>query len=81
MVASRRRDLVSLKSGYGYHSYNHFDLENGNARSRPSQPRLRFRDAVEATIDQNRAHHMKDLLLTSMDHEAMEKFRKRDEEV
>lgn len=81
MVASRRRDLVSLKSSYGHHSYHHADLENGDARLQNSHPRLRFRDAVEATIDQNRAHHMKDLLLSSMDHEAMEKFRKRDEEI
>ncbi|KAH7122668.1 hypothetical protein B0J11DRAFT_464667 [Dendryphion nanum] len=83
MVASRRRELVSARSDYGHYSYkyDHLDLENGNAQNKSLHPRLRFRDAIEATIDQNRAHQMKNLLLSSMDHEAMEKFRKKDEEI
>jgi hypothetical protein len=81
MVASRRRELISQGSNDGYNTYNHVDLENGNGHHTSSTPRMRFKDAVEATMDNKRAHEMKRKLLDSVDHKGLEKFRKSEKEV
>lgn len=81
MVASRRRELITQKSGVGYNRYDHVDLENGNAQNNTLRPRQRFRDAIETTIDQARGIEMKKKLLESVDREGLEQYRKSDEEV
>lgn len=80
MVAARHRQL-SYPQANGYNSYDHLDLENGNGHPRTPRPRQRFRDAIEATIENNRAEEFKTKLLESVDHGALEKFRKSNEEV
>lgn len=79
MVAGRHRELFRDQSSSDQKKYNHVDLENGNGA--PPQPRQRFRDAIDTTINQSRAREMKKLLIENFDHKALEKFRKSDEEV
>lgn len=78
MVGQRRRELNTPNE---YDRYDHVDLENGNGQHKSIHPRVRFRDAVEDTMDQKRAKELKKKLLGSMDYKGMEKFRKSDEEV
>lgn len=81
MVASRRHQLFRSQSGGEYNNYDNGDLESGNGGPHPSQPRQRFRDAIDATINRSRAQELKKQLLESVDHDTLEKFRKSDDEV
>jgi nucleosome binding factor SPN SPT16 subunit len=81
MVAGRRRELFSESAGQenAYNKYDHADIEAGHSTSKAG--RARFRDAIETTLSQNRAKEMKKTLLETVDRNALEKFRKSDEEV
>ncbi|KAF2868535.1 hypothetical protein BDV95DRAFT_131459 [Massariosphaeria phaeospora] len=81
MVASRHRQFQSQKSNSGYNKYDHADLENGNGQPHSSRPRQRFRDAIDATVNQHRAMELKRKLLENMDRNALEKYRKSDDEL
>jgi len=77
----RYRDLNGGGSGNGYNNYDHTDLESGNGENYTSRPRQRFRDAIETTMNQEHAKNLKKQLLDNVDHNALEKFRKSDDEV
>lgn len=81
MVAGRRRELFSESSGQdnAYNKYDHTDIETGHGADKAG--RARFRDAIETTLSHNRAKEMKKALLETVDRNALEKFRKSDEEV
>ncbi|PSN59916.1 hypothetical protein BS50DRAFT_222252 [Corynespora cassiicola Philippines] len=81
MVASRHRDLFRQQSANSYNKYDHTDLESGNGFNQGPRPRQRFRDAIETTVQKSRAQEMKKLLLESVDHKGLEKFRKSDGEL
>ncbi|ORX98187.1 hypothetical protein BCR34DRAFT_641257 [Clohesyomyces aquaticus] len=57
----------------------HRDIDGGNGNSHA--PRQRFRDIVSATIDRSHSSSMKKKLLESMDRNALEKYRKSDDEL
>ena len=80
MVASRHRELARNVSGRDQ-EYRHLDLESGNGSPRTAHPRTRFRDAVDATMNKQHAMELKKQLLENVDHNALEKFRKTDEEL
>jgi hypothetical protein len=80
MVSGRRQELLrNQSSGHGEHQ--HSDLESGNGFNNKPAPRQRFRDAIDATISKSRAQELKKALLDNVDHEALEKFRKSDDQV
>jgi len=81
MVAARRRELFSESSEQEnvYNKYDHADIETGHGTGKAG--RARFRDAIETTLSQNRAKEMKKTLLETVDRNALEKFRKSDEQV
>lgn len=81
MVASRHRELFCGSSGNGHDKHDHTDLEDGNGKNCSPHPRQRFRDAIETTTNQKHAKELKKQLLENVDCEALEKFRKSDEEV
>ncbi|KAF2678946.1 hypothetical protein K458DRAFT_347513 [Lentithecium fluviatile CBS 122367] len=81
MVASRHRELFRGSSGSGYDKRDHTDLESGNGENDTTRPRQRFRDAIETTMNQKHAMDLKKQLLENVDHKALEKFRKSDEEL
>jgi hypothetical protein len=81
MVAGRRAALLSptAEQENGYNKYDHMDIETGHGTGRDG--RGRFRDAIETTLSQNRAKNMKKTLLETVDRNALEKYRKNNEEV
>jgi hypothetical protein len=81
MVASRHRGLFQDRPDEGFESHHHTDLENGNGENYTSYPRQRFRDAIETTMNRKHARDLKKQLLETVDHKALEKFRKSDDEV
>lgn len=81
MVSSRNRDLFRRTSSRNEQQNGQFDVENGNPAPPKPHPRVRFRDAVESTMSQQHARELKQQLLENVDHNALEKFRKSDEEV
>ncbi|KAJ4353708.1 uncharacterized protein N0V89_005438 [Didymosphaeria variabile] len=81
MVASRRADLFRSTSGRDEQQYRYLDLENGNGQPHVPHPRQRFRDAVDATVSKQHAIDLKKQLLEDVDHNALEKFRKSDEDL
>ncbi|KAL5406509.1 hypothetical protein PMIN03_007752 [Paraphaeosphaeria minitans] len=81
MVASRHRDLLRSTSGRDQQQYRHLDLENGNGNPYTPHPRQRFRDAIDATMTKQHAVDLKKQLLENVDSNALEKFRKSDEEL
>ncbi|KAF1972236.1 hypothetical protein BU23DRAFT_164488 [Bimuria novae-zelandiae CBS 107.79] len=80
MVASRHRELFRNLSGRDQ-QYRHLDLESGNGHPQTPHPRQRFRDAIEATMNQQQAQELKKQLLENVDHNALEKFRKTEEDL
>ncbi|KAJ4302907.1 hypothetical protein N0V90_001798 [Kalmusia sp. IMI 367209] len=81
MVASRRSELFRSTSGRDQQQYNHLDLESGNGHPQTPHPRQRFRDAIETTMSQQHARELKKQLLENVDHNALEKFRKTDDDL
>jgi len=68
----------------GLHSYangneNGNGGENGNAKPRPNM--WRFRDAANTALQDSRRDELKKALLTGIDRDGLEKFRKSDEEL
>lgn len=53
--------------------------ENGNLRPRPNL--WRFKDAATTKLEDERRDYLKKALLTGIDHDGLEKFRKSDEEL
>ncbi|KAF2490293.1 hypothetical protein BU16DRAFT_494223 [Lophium mytilinum] len=77
MVASRHRELTSAPSYRNTDKYDRDDVEDG----RKASSRLRFRDAIEATIDMQRAKEFKQKLIDGINHDELESYRKSDEEL
>ncbi|KAF1957282.1 hypothetical protein CC80DRAFT_491431 [Byssothecium circinans] len=80
MVSGRRRELSRISSGANG-TCCRADLENGNGFGSSLHPRQRFKDAIDASISKSRATELKKKLLDNVDHKALEKFRKNDEEL
>ncbi|KAF2012842.1 hypothetical protein BU24DRAFT_435193 [Aaosphaeria arxii CBS 175.79] len=83
MVASRRRELISNGSSKADpdHTYKHLDLESGSYGHDSHLRKFRFRDVVDATMDQKHLREMKQKLLNSVDHKGLEKFRQNEKEL
>lgn len=78
-----------LESGTGYETYHDEVNGNGNARPRPKildgkapKPGIwRFRDAARTALEDERREDLKNKLLTHINHDELERFRKSDEEL
>lgn len=78
-----------LESGTGYETYHDEVDGNGNARPRPKildgkapKPGIwRFRDAARTALEDERREDLKNKLLTHINHDELERFRKSDEEL
>lgn len=81
MVSGRRGEFFRSQSQGTSYDSKYRDLESGDGTNGNLRPRQRFRDAVQATITKGRAEDLKRKLLEGVDHDALEKFRKSDEEV
>ncbi|KAF2854338.1 hypothetical protein T440DRAFT_486910 [Plenodomus tracheiphilus IPT5] len=88
MVGTRRSLLrsgsnnsnISNGNGDNFNKYKRVDLESGYGSINPiPNSRRRFRDAIEQTMQDNRAAEMKKKLIDNVDHEALEIYRKSDE--
>lgn len=86
-MVGTRRNLLDNNSSYGhgnghdFNKYHRIDLESGYGSINPVPTRQRFRDVVNQTIQNNRAMHMKKLLIDNVDHEALAMYRKSNESV
>jgi hypothetical protein len=84
-MVGKRRNLLNGHNSNGSHNASHkyqrVDLEAGYAGIDPIKPRQRFRDLIDQTLKDNRANDMKRKLIDSIDHEALEIYRKSDESV
>ncbi|CBY00964.1 similar to cation diffusion facilitator [Plenodomus lingam JN3] len=88
MVGTRRsllrngsnNSLSGERDGDEYTKYKRVDLESGYGTINPIRDsRQRFRDAIEQTLQANRAADMKKKLIDNVDHGALEIYRKSDE--
>jgi hypothetical protein len=84
-MVGKRRNLLNGHDSNGNSNaskkYQRIDLEAGYAGIDPIKPRQRFRDLIDQTLKDNRANDMKRKLIDSIDHEALEIYRKSDESV
>lgn len=80
-----------LESGTGYETYHDEVNANGNNNARP-RPKIldgkapkpgiwRFRDAARTALEDERREDLKNKLLTHINHDELERFRKSDEEL
>ncbi|KAI0569315.1 cation efflux family protein [Pyrenophora tritici-repentis] len=79
-----RRNILSghhngNKNNEQFDKYQRVDLEHGYGAINPLKPKQRFRDAIEATVRDNRANEMKQKLIDNVDHDALEVYRKSEE--
>ncbi|EFQ87509.1 hypothetical protein PTT_16952 [Pyrenophora teres f. teres 0-1] len=79
-----RRNILSghhngNKNNEQFDKYQRVDLEHGYGAINPIKPKQRFRDAIEATVRDNRANEMKQKLIDNVDHDALEVYRKSEE--
>jgi GTPase SAR1 family protein len=88
MVGGRRRALDTQTSYNDVHDsktksngYQREDLEAAYGSINPPNPRQRFRDAIQNTIQDHRTAEMKKQLIDNVDHEVLEKYRKSEESV
>lgn len=80
-----------LESGTGYETYHDEVNANGNNNARPRPNILdgkapkpgiwRFRDAARTALEDERREDLKNKLLTHINHDELERFRKSDEEL
>lgn len=68
-----------LESGSGYDSYEGWTNGNGNARPRPEI--WKFKDAARTALEDKRREDLKNKLLTGINRDELEEFRKSDEEL
>ena len=76
MVGSRHSNFFRGMSTDDYEQYKKSDVETADGFRRP--PRQRFRDAVDNAMNKRHAIELKKQLLDTVDHNALEKFRKSD---
>lgn len=81
-----------LESGAGYDNYEGYREANGNGNARPRvdltngikgpKPGIwRFKDAARTALEDKRREELKNKLLTQINHDELEEFRKSDEEL
>lgn len=83
MVGTRRNLLRNGSSNNGdvFAKYKRVDLESGHGTINPHNSRQKFRDAIDQTMQDNRASEMKKKLIDNFDHDALEIYRKSEESV
>lgn len=86
-MVGTRRNLLSDDSSYSngngndFNKYHRIDLESNYGSINPVPARKKFRDAIDQTIQSNRAMQMKKQLIDNVDHEELEMYRKSEESV
>lgn len=87
MVGKRDRSFASGRKksqngdANGYQRASERDLESGQQGSKPRPHMFKFKDAANTALEDKRREDLKKQLLTGVDRERFEKFRKSDEEV